>query len=432
MGDVKEIEAAISKAIDYIASTQLEDGSWPTTEAKHNEPQYLQKVVVVTAQLTASLIRNPSQSNISAIMKGLNYCLNYDFDTFENVDNLALLLLTLRFSSTPLAKRTCDSLYKLILTKQTKQSYWKSMGPYTFNLANFLAVTALNTYNPEKDLSKIAGWFKKNRARDGLAWGMDNHAKQSEPSFTANVALASLHAAADPTEEYLQKARKFLESKQFKNGGWYSSSFTIKDKPTTYSTALCVKTLILLSGDISNKSVVNGIKFLLKIQNPKGYWSLVEGEELFVPYTTNYVLNTLNLYLFLKKIWRNAELVKLKENLLKPQYLMLYLYNRFEEQTKTNLFQTLYANLLKSKFIGATAPAIERRTAMLKVLGENGEMDVAEIIDELKKSKKYSFLNKRAYYTQIKADSDFLVDLNLIKKRGEKYFSVFDLSNTKL
>lgn len=427
MADIKKVEAAINKAVQYLVNVQDADGAWSGAGGKHNEPEQLRQSINTAAQLTLALIENASQRNVDAIIKGLNCCLNYPLSANENVNLASFMLLALRRSNTKRAQRTCEKLAKFIISRQCRQGYWKSF-PSTYNFTNYFAAYALSRYDPEKDLSRLAKWFAKTKAKDGLGWGIDNNAAKSEPSFTANVILASLFAGADPTADYLQKAKQFLESKQFENGGWCSSSYTVANKPTTYSTALCVQSLMLLSDNLFNKNIENGIKFLLKAQNPQGYWGLLAGEKEFVPYTNFYILEALTFYLFAKKLWRNKELAKLKENLAKPQYLTLHLNKLFDDYTKTRLFEVLYANLLRSKLLGTTAQAIERRNDILVALTSEGEKDVAEVIDELKKLSRYSYLNKRAHYTQIKADLDFLLGLNLIGKHGEKYFAVFDLS----
>ncbi|MFH0869174.1 MAG: prenyltransferase/squalene oxidase repeat-containing protein [archaeon] len=428
MADIRKVEQAISKAVAFLVSAQNEDGSWTVVPGRHSEPQYLEKSIAITSELTLAVILNAHKDNINPIIKGINFCLTYPLDPYESVDLWGLRLLTLRYANSALARKICEKIYGFISIRQTKAGYWRNF-PSTFNLTNWIAACALTIYNPEKKLLGLVNWFKRNKAQDGFGWGVDGKAAKSEPSFTSNVVLASLSSGADPTEAYLQKAREFLASKQFKNGGWYSSSFTVANKPTTYSTALCTQALMLLSENIFNKNVEKGIDFLLKSQNSKGYWSLLAGEKQFIPYTSYYVLETLSFYLFLKKMWKDEKIAKLRDCLSKPQYFAIYLLGMFREQTKNRLFSVLHSNLLSSKLLGATQQAVERRTDILRYLNSDGEMDVAELMDCMKKEERYAFLNKRKYYTQIKADLDFLSSLNLVKKRDERYFSVFDLSS---
>ncbi len=178
-----------------------------------------------------------------------------------------------------------------------------------------------------------------------------------------------------------------------------------------------------------NPFVEKGINYILKSQNSKGYWSLVADENRFVPYVNYYVLETLLQYLFFRRHWRDELLGNLKTKSAKPQYLTAYLLKLFYKHVEDSLQRTVYLHTVNSNILGHSMRSIQRRKDILKIITTEGEKDVAEIIDALRRLESYAYISKRSHYTQIKADMVFLKGANIVGQRGEKYFAVFSLVN---
>jgi hypothetical protein len=199
------------------------------------------------------------------------------------------------------------------------------------------------------------------------------------------------------------------------------------EKPTTYATAIAVVALMLASDEPVNKKVENGIAFLVKAVSKNGGWQLVKGEEPRF-YTTYYTAHTIALYKYMKHMWDKPEILLLRKQ-LKPQQVSAYLFNSFLSYLKKKLKIIVLLDSLNSKALGTTSKAVERRKEMLRILAKGGVMDIAAIIDELKKLPDYAGLSKKSHITQIKSDLEYLRDIHLVSKTKYEYFVSFDALN---
>ncbi|MEM4248341.1 MAG: prenyltransferase/squalene oxidase repeat-containing protein, partial [Candidatus Nanoarchaeia archaeon] len=294
-----KIVAAIGKAQKFLLSYQHADGSWRIEEIKHKEPSVYQTPLVLTSQCMQSLMFLLNQEHIPAINKALRFCLIEEISDKDPIDLCAWKLLALRFSNAALYAKEQEKLAARLAKEQTSEGCWYTF-PSTSNLTNFSCILALKDFEFQKNLEKAKAWFKQTRAEDGKGWGFNDNSKESEISFTGNVILALLLTGEDPLCAELQQARKFLEDKQFKDGGWSSSKLTIVHKPTTYSTAVAIMSLMQLSEDPFNERVEKGVKALLDAQLENGCWPLVFGEETIDYYPTLYAIKALSYYLYLK------------------------------------------------------------------------------------------------------------------------------------
>jgi len=420
-----KIIAAIGKAQRFLMSQQHADGSWKIEEIKHKEPSFYQTPLVLTSQCMQTLLFSLNYENISAVSKALHFCLVEDIGDKDPIDLCAWKLLALQFSNTPLYAQEQKKLSERIAKEQSSEGCWRTF-PSTFNLTNFSCILALKNFEFQKNLDRAKTWFKEARAEDNKGWGFDDKSQTSEVSFTGNVILALLLTGEDPMCSELQQARKFLEEKQFKDGGWSSSKLTVFNKPTTYSTAVALMSLMQLSEDPFNERVEKGIKALLDAQLENGCWPLVFGEEDIDYYPNLYAVKALSYYLYLKENWGKPEYKLLKKQLKSTQHFTAMLTLQFEDKVKSEFCRIMYRSVLDSRILGITDRAVERRKEILRILGEQGEKDCAEIIDALKELPKYQELQKRSHLTQIKADVDFLRSLNVIRVTDkDKYFTTF-------
>jgi len=422
-----KITSAIARAQKFLLSQQHADGSWRVEEIKHKEPSVYQTPLVLTSQCMQTLLFSLDRENVPAISKALRFCLMEEISDKDPVDLCAWKLLALRFSNAQLYAKEQEKLSERLIKEQTSEGFWRAF-PNTSNLTNFSCVLALKDSPFQKNLEKAKAWFKESRAEDGRGWGFDNNAKESEVSFTGNVILALLLSGEDPMFAELQQARKFLEEKQFKDGGWSSSKLTVANKQTTYSTAVALMSLMQLSENPFDEKIEKGIKALLGAQLENGCWPLVFGEDIIDFYPNLYAVKTLSYYLYLKDNWDKPEYKLLKKQLKFTQHFTAMLALQFEDKIKIGFGQATYKSILDSRILGITDKAVERRKEILRILTEQGEKDCAEIIDALKEIPRYQTLNKRSHMTQIKADIYFLRTLKVIQvTESDKYFSTFSL-----
>lgn len=362
---------------------------------------------------------------MSNIAHGMNYCLSQANDATSGFETLSHKLKVLRLVRTTYASRQLYECINLLVKNQTKEGFWPHYPMKTYNLTNFYVISSLRYFDCPAVLLKHKEWLLKHMASDKNGWGPTGEEHESQISFTANAILSLLYCGESPISPIIQKARKFLESKQFPDGGWSSSKFTVADKSTTYATALVTQTLMLISENPFNKKIEDGIKFLLAMQLPNGGWPLVKGEQPTY-YTTLHVVNTLALYDFLKQ--NKNRLANLKNYVISPQFATLLLENEFELSVLTSFDSLLKNAALTSHVLGSTSESIQRRVEIIKILSRTDMLGMAEIIDKLKENSKYSHLNKRSHMTLIKNDIDYLKSLNMVFEADNyRYFVVADL-----
>lgn len=422
MAEIEKIRKSIAKAVKAFTSVQGENGGWSAKEMQYREPHELQKDLIVTSQNIRSLIFAENPKSARAICRGIHFCADLELDPKDSFVLWAEQLRTLNLSNTKLYEKKKEKIINFLCESQ-KSGYWHNF-PRTFNLTNKFVIESLVGLNCHDTLTKSRKWFKEHKAKDNLGWGKDDEAEKSETTFTSNVIVSSILTGADPLEEYLQTAKQFLEKQQNKDGSWNSSSLTIAE-PTPYAASIATLSLMLLSDNPFNERVEKGIQFLLDSQTAAGGWPLTPKEKTEF-YVTYYAIHTLAFYAHLKENWENEKIESLRKY-LKPQQISSFTYQNFlTEYPKQKFKDLIHQDVLCSKAIGVTAGAIKRRLDILKILGEQGKLEIAEIIDALKKDSKYEFLNKKAHMTQIKSDIEYLREVNLVHRIDNKYFVVFD------
>jgi len=426
IADIK-IKKAIKNACEFLKKTQNNNGSWSVEMVLHGAPAWYQKPVVLTSQCVQALIYAADITYLPQISKGLHFCLTKEVEDRDRVDVWAWKSLALKYSNAPIYKKEFHKLVKVVADRQTQAGCWRIF-PSTFNLTNFSCILALENSKFKKHLQQARRWFKKNLAKDGKGWGIDDNAAESAVSFTSNVAMALLATGENPMHAELQKARSFIENSQLKNNCWSSSKATTTE-PTTYATAIALETLMRLSDDPFNKKLEKGISRLLKSQAKDGGWPLVINEkETSVFYPTFYVIRVLSFYLYLKKQMERKEIKSLSKNVTYPQYVIAYLFDKFEQNVAKTFQYSVFSYTLNSRVLGITPRAIARRKEILKILGKKTDLGIADIIDELKKLPQYEFLNKKSHITQIKSDIEYLKSLKLIGTTiNDSYYTTYSV-----
>jgi prenyltransferase beta subunit len=425
-----KVAAALEKGREFLLGKQNSDGSW-SEGREHGEPPQYRKAIVTSCNALEGIGLVLESNCIAPHSKGVNYVLNGQLTAEDAIDLWAMKLLGLRFVKTDLVVKEKEKILKFLLSKQNPKGFWPSF-PSTYNLTNYVVVRSIhNNISAAKNLQRIRSWLKKTKAKDGEGWGFNDQSEESEPSYTCNVVQALILAGENPLSKELQDARKFLERKQFPDGGWPSSKTTVADKPTIYGTAIAALSMLFLSDDINSKPIKNGIRFLLETQRPDGGWPMLKTNDESHIYITTYAMQALSFYQYLaEKI--NSPLVQALKQKLSNQEIVRILWDEYEMQLGENVQNAIFRSILRSNILGSTAEAVRRREEILKILSAQGELGVAGIIDELKKDKRYANLNKRAHMTLVKNDADYLRSINLVFEQNNKYFTVMNFNSKSL
>ncbi len=421
---IDKIESCFKRTNKYLINKQEKKGSWLSKPLKHGEPSYYNKEIIVTSEAVKSLIIVGKKNSVDSIKKGIKFCLDYKTEEHDNLEILTYKLDAIKYSNLDKSEKNINEILKILINRK-KESVWNSFSSI-INLTNFLIISRIPKFDKIKESNKIIKYFKTNKAKDGIGWGKDNLADKSEVTFTSNVFLSLIYSGEDPTKEYLQNFRKFIENKQLKDGSWKQTKITLI-KPTNYATALATLSLIILSDNPFNKKVKKGINYLIKNCKKSGGWSLYKDQNREI-YVTYFVVYTLGFYRYLKKMWNKKDIIFLR-NILENQKVVAYLFLKFEDYLKMKLERKCVENVLDSKILGTTINAVDRRKEILKILSDGKTRDVAAVLDSLKELPTYSNLNKKHHMTQIKGDLEHLRKINLVNKIRNEYFVVLDLIN---
>lgn len=420
MIEISKIDESLEKAADFIARHQNKDGSWKLEQVKHNQPMELHKDIVVSAENVMTLITCNKTKYIENINKAYHFIHEYPLSEADPLSWWAYKLWAYNYSFGGIYKEDIKKYVDFILKKQ-KKGFWYTY-PSTNNLINYFCISALYEHTKQDVLDATRKWLKKHSVK-GKGWGKDEESSEVIESFTSLGVLTMIKCGESPNSKHLQEAKKFLESKQNSDGTWNSSRYTTK-KPTSYSTVIGTLSLMLLSKNPFNKRVERSINALLKWQKRGGWPYLATGPNLY--FTTFFAVRTLAFYKYLKEQWNKPE-IKLLKLKLTHQEVSTFLFLSFEDHLRKKFKDTVIKNILASKILGTTIRAVERRKDILNVLFEKKALSIAQIIDELKKQEKYSYLNKKYHITQVKSDMEFLRGLNMVSKITDLYYVTFNL-----
>jgi len=414
----ESISDKITKSCEFLVKRQNINGTWDAkTSSKYKEPNTYEKELVITSQCINILLFSNSPKYVDNINKALNYCFNYKLEKREPIEWWAWRLSALKFSNNQLYVKEQKKMIDFLRERQENGIWMKFPG--TFNLTNYCIIFALNGFNCNKTFDESIKWFRKNISRDENGWGYGEKSDISHETFTSNVIMAMLIAGEDPNSKQLQKARRYLESAQNKDGSWCSSELSIK-KPTTYATSLAILSLMMLSNNPFNKKVKDAVEYLKKCQNKDGGWPLImKGES--DSYTTFYAIMALKFYSYLKEKYKSDMYKQIRQK-IEPQNFSALMFSQMFKDIKEHFRIMSIEEIIDSKLLGNSNSIIKRRREILKILSEEGEKTVAEVIDSLKMLPAYSHLNKRAHMTQIKLDLSHLNQVKLVNKIKDVYF----------
>jgi len=414
------VSEALSKAAAWLAGKQKKDGSWPRDRHLFSEPEVYLAELVVTSECAQALLLAGESRYFRSIQRALNFCADYPLEKGDPTAWYAWKLMALRLSNSESNIRQASILARALAKRQDSQGFWPAF-PTTLNTTNCMAVDALIGMKAEA-LERAAKWFRKSRAKDDKGWGHDARAKHSETPSTAYISTALILCEESPDSPILQKARTFLEKMQRADGSWIAQRVKI---PSTYATSRAALALMMLSKSPFNSNVVNALKFLLKSQSRTGGWAFAAGKPPQF-YTTYYSVLTLALWRYLKEFWDRSDIKQLRDQ-LGPQETAIWLYRRFPYHLQQRYEKMLLRSMLNTKALGSTKDAIKRRQDILCMLSRWGSADSAEVIDRLKMRPEYSGLSKKSHITQIKADLDYLAEINLVSRVRGRYALIRDL-----
>jgi len=422
-GDLSKVFQLTS---DFLKKRQDETGLWKVDEIKHNEPSLYQGSLITTSQCMLTLMYCQNKDTIVNMAKAAHYLYSRTLHDRDPIDLWAWKTHALKHVNTDLYRRTVKENQAFIAKEQTKHGYW-SVFPKTFNLTNFSCMLALLDSEHSAELKRVSDWLCDNKAKDGFGWGHDDTSESSQITFTAIISMVLLGAGRDPLDPKLQEVRRYFEMTQNADGSWNSTKFT-SGMPTTFATTVVLDVLMRLVDDPFDPKIKRGISFLVGSQNPDGSWPIVRGEDgrQFYPYL--YIIKTLAFYKYLKDHWSNLENQVLVNSDIPKQVVVSHLAKEFEKYITNKFNYNIAKRVFESRFLGITKKAVERRKRILQILADHPALDVAEVIDELKKIKTYENLNKKTHLTQLKSDLEYLRSLNLVYLKNYKYYTTFDFN----
>ncbi len=412
--NIAKLEKSLEKSSKALLSYQNQDGSWNEIPGKKfpiKNHQYF-KPIILTSEALSSLVFALKPEYINAIQKAINFCLNFKVEENDMIDFLSWKFNALNYSDSKVVKKQQEKILKKILLRR-KNGFWASF-PEPNILSNYSIINAV--CDEKINFTKTKKWIYNNRGKDG-GWGYKPKAQKSFPGFTAEALISLLRIGDSPNSKAIQEFRKYLEKTQAKDGGW--PHFTRKYSSIS-STSIVAFSLMLVSENPFNKRVEDAVKFILKSQLKDGFF-----EDRYI-YFSYYAHLLFSFYVYLKKKFSEPQTEILRQSIKDSKELTYYFFRKFNDYLKENLEKVYMKASLNSKALGLTSKAIERRKKIIKILNDDGEKTVAEIMDSLKKYQKYKHLNKKSHFTQIKSDVEFLRHMNLISMSRIKYYSYIE------
>ena len=412
----ERVKASLTQAADWLASTQLAGGSWPSDESRHSEPEDYMTDFVSTAQSTCALILSGNGRHAGSVLNGMGFCADYPLEESDPAVWYAWKLRILKLFNTQSGERQTKLLIRALSKKQDAQGFWKVF-PTTLNATNFAAISALSVTDAGQQLSRMASWIRRTQKRDG-GWSRSPEVKKSEPPSTGDCILSLLLCEDAQDSKAVRAGIRFLLNSQQASGGWVSPRI---GKQTVYAAAISTLTLLVTGND---SAADKGISFLLDSQAGEGGWPYMKGEKPMY-YTTYFATLALAFWLRLQQSRSDQTLKKLSDSVTKQEFAA-HLFRQFDAHIRERFGRMLITGMLDSKAMGSTKDAIRRRRDILKALSEGGPGDTAEVIDRLKLRPEYEHLSKKSHITQIKADLDYLKDINLVSLVRYRYAVVKD------
>jgi len=414
----ERVQAALALTAEWLSARQKDEGCWLPEKRLFNEPEEYSSEIISTSQAANALLLCNRSDKMSNLRAALNFCCNHALESSAPVAWFAWKLLTLRLSDAVSNGKEIRYLERELVKRQDAKGYW-AVFPVTLNATNFMVLNALGNGHPDVTEKSLA-WFRRSQLKSG-GWSRDGQGKLSEPPATGTVAVTMIMLGENPENPALRKAAAFLEKSQLTDGGWKTTR--IKEAGA-YPTAFATLALMLLSKNPFNERVQKGVDYLLKIQNKDGGWPFAAGHASQL-YTTYYAVHTLAFWQHLHDEWDRPEIKELRDK-LGLQETAVWLYRRFPSHLKERFEKLLVRGMLNTKALGSSKDAIRRRQDILLALSEGGPGDTAEVIDRLKLRPEYEHLSKKSHITQIKADLDYLVDINLAGLVRRRYSVVKD------
>lgn len=414
MPRLDKIQESLNNSCNYLLSKQNRNGSWSDIEdPKVSRDSLYKQPVVATSQAMRALIFNLKLSYIQAIQKATNYCSSVDTENINDSGILAWKLTGLNYSNVKTHNRKAEKILKKLIEKQESKGFWMEY-PSTNYIVNYNVMEALKHHQiPETSKEKFIKWIESARAQDG-GWGFTPNEDKGYITATTSSILSLLNAGKHASSEIFKELRTSLEEQQFEDGHW-NAKFEDghRNGEATAAAALC---LMIISDNPFNTRVEKAIDYLLSIQTEDGHYSRNSIHPI------RYINHFLSFYLYLKKEWKNKFLRKMIGN---NQDVTNFYYHQFEHNLNSKLNIMSHQSILNSKVLGTTPRAINRRVEITRILNENGTLNVAEIIDNLKELEQYKHLKKKTHLTQIKSDVEYLKEIKIIHEGEQGYYLGF-------
>jgi len=291
---------------------------------------------------------------------------------------------------------------------------------------------------PHSDIVKKAvSAIKENKASDG-GWGLAPSRLRtdvrSDPVFTAFVVESLLAAGLNLNDPCITAAKEFLCSPRARHkdgswrshwaGQWAKRKFGIEDDRSIEATSAAVTTLLLTGVDFNSEIILQGIKWIIDHQEPrgedKGGWKLVPHTSV-LNFSTYYGIRALRVFYDICVGYEKTRSFLNESNETNRSLAYTYFIALAEDmRSRTRLTVTELCRLGiltdETLSIRLDKTTSNRRLKELEMLDEKGPLTTRQLRDLFKIPK--SVVNQ---------DVTKLKELGLLSKAGQdKYWTRFD------
>jgi len=267
----KQMETAIQKSLSYFHTIQNKDGGFPTQAGQNSSLTATSWVIMALAAIGEDVNSNAWEPNGKS---PLDFLQNSTYP-LQATNDYARTLLALSAAGSPPVYQQVNLADKIISFQQPSGQFAQlDQGETGYINAHMWSILALKSAGYDiPNQEKAKQWLISRQNPDGGFGWIEGIASDADDTSIAVQTLTVL-GESPATSPSLQKALKYLQSCQLKEGGFSSGNDWMGSQANTASTAWVLQALLAAGENATSAAWTiegkNPIAYLLNQQNRDG------------------------------------------------------------------------------------------------------------------------------------------------------------------